>query len=153
MPLSKKKKKVESDFSDFNDESTDNEPEELDSEDLCDDSTDDSDGDWRKKKKKAKAPPKPPAPTTKTGQPKKKVKRKEEGEKAFRGVSTKGKKALESDDDADEILPKSRRTRGKKLSYLLEEELESSDDGIKPGVKRPGIINIIQIYTFQVSIF
>lgn len=151
-PLIKKKKtKVESDFSDFNDDSTDDEedPEDMDSEDLCDDSTDESDGDWRKKKKKQKAPPKPAATTVKPSQPKKKVKRKEEGEKAFRGGSVKGKKILESDDDADEILPKSRRTRGKKLSYLLEEELESSEDGIKPGVKRPGMHDLNNLDLYQ----
>lgn len=142
IPLIKKKKKIESDFSDFNESSDedDEENEELDSEDLCDDSTDDSDSDWRKKKsrKKQKPPSKPSISSApKSSQPKKKVKRKEEGEKSYRAGGIKGKTALESDDD-DEVLPKSRRTRGKKLSYLLEEELESSDDGIKPGVKRPG---------------
>lgn len=148
IPLSKRKKKIESDFSDFNDSSDDEVEEDVDSEDLCDDSSEGSDRAWRKSKKSAKSKsantsrPAAPKPA-----PKKKVKN--EDERAFKG-STKKKAVIASDDDDDdEVLPKSRRTRGKRLPYLLEDEFDSSDDGIKPGVKRPGE-HFIFSYSFLV---
>lgn len=150
----KKKKKEESD-SEFNEnESTEEEAEDVDSDDLCDDDSDSgSDGAWRSNKKsvKAKKPNRPPIlPTPASAASKalanrKKVKRKED--LTFRAgisVKSKGKEPSTSnngsgddDDDDDESSPaKGRRTRGKKLTYMLD-DFESSDDGIKPGVKRP----------------
>lgn len=130
-PLVKKKKKTESDFSDFNDSSEELD-EDVDSDDLCDDSTDDSDRSWGKRKSKSK-------PTSKTIS-KKVPREKTDGE--FKGKTAKKKPKVSDDesddDDGDEVLPKSRRTRGKKLPYLLDDDFDSSDDGIKPGVKRPG---------------
>lgn len=133
VPLvKKKKKKVESDFSDFDGSSNSELEEDVDSEDLCDDSTDDSDGSWGKRKKK---------PVSK-GKEIQNRKKKPDGERAFKAKSIKKKPKVsddESEDEyADEVLPKSRRTRGKKLPYLLDDDFDSSDDGIKPGVKRPG---------------
>lgn len=140
----KKKKKEDSDFSEFNGESTDEEAEEdVDSEDLCD-STDSNDSDrgWRSKKsKKAKPkrpPPRPPTDSTPKPVPKKKVKKVEDA--AFRAGIPKSKgKSISDESEDDDVQTKSRRTRGKKLTYLnLLDEFESSDsDGIKPGVKRP----------------
>lgn len=135
----KKKKKVESDFSDF-DGSSEELDEEVDSEDLCDDSTD-SDRSWGKRKSKKPA-------ASKGKEVKAARKKKPDGERAFKGKTAKKKPKLSDDDDddeeqsedefGDEVLPKSRRTRGKKLPYLLDDDFDSSDDGIKPGVKRPG---------------
>lgn len=139
IPLSKKKKKIESDFSDFNDSSDDEVEEDVDSEDLCDDSSEGSDRAWQKSRKSAKSKSKS-ANTSRPAAPKSapKKKLKNDDERAFK-ASTKKKAVIASDeDDEDEVLPKSRRTRGKRLPYLLEEEFDSSDDGIKPGVKRPG---------------
>lgn len=139
IPLSKKKKKIDSDFSDFNDSSDDEVEEDVDSEDLCDDSSEGSDRPWQKSRKSAKSKSKSASssrPAAPKAAPKKKVKN--EDERAFK-ASTKKKAVIASDDDdEDEVLPKSRRTRGKRLPYLLEDEFDSSDDGIKPGVKRPG---------------
>lgn len=132
VPLVKKKKKVESDFSDFNDSSEELD-EDVDSEDLCDDSTDDSDRSWGKRKSKK------PQPKSNDNKNRKK---KPDGERAFKGKVAKKKPKVSDDEsdeeDGDEVLPKSRRTRGKKLPYLLDDDFDSSDDGIKPGVKRPG---------------
>ncbi|XP_055302981.1 A-kinase anchor protein 12-like isoform X2 [Sitodiplosis mosellana] len=137
IPLVKKKKKVESDFDDF-DDSSEELGEDVDSEDLCDDSTDESDRSWGKKKKK---------PSNKVAS-KPSRKKKPDGERSFKGKIAKKEPKVSNDDDdddddvsddddADEVLPESRRTRGKKLPYLLDDDFDSSDDGIKPGVKRP----------------
>lgn len=128
IPLvKKKKKKVESDYSDELNDSSDEELEEdVDSDDLCDDSTDDSDKAWSRSKKKSKPKPKPTGgkvprkPIAKAKKPKKKP-----------------KSSDAESDYSNEVLPKSRRTRGKKLPYLLDDDFDSSDDGIRPGVKRP----------------
>lgn len=141
----KKKKKEDSDFSEFNDnESTDEEAEEdVDSEDLCD-STDSNESDRGWRSKKAKKPnQKKPRPATDNSDasktiPKKKVKKVEDT--AFRAGIPKSKgKSISDESDDEDVQTKSRRTRGKKLTYLnLLDEFESSDsDGIKPGVKRP----------------
>lgn len=142
IPLVKKKKKVESDFDDFDDSSEELE-EDVDSEDLCEDSTDESDRSWGKKKKKQ----------ANKAVSNKSRKKKPDGERSFKGKTAKKKpKASDDDDDdesddeyADEVLPKSRRTRGKKLPYLLDDDFDSSDDGIKPGVKRPGMISTLSL--------
>lgn len=139
VPLVKKKKKVESDFDDFDDSSEELE-EDVDSEDLCEDSTDESDRSWGKKKKK---------PSNKVAN-KPSRKKKPDDDRSFKGLIAKKEPKISGeddeddddddasdDDDADEVLPKSRRTRGKKLPYLLDDDFDSSDDGIKPGVKRP----------------
>ncbi|XP_031624515.1 titin homolog isoform X2 [Contarinia nasturtii] len=136
VPLVKKKKKVESDFDEFDDSSEELE-EDVDSDDLCDDSTDESDRSWGKKKKKASS--------FKSSGNNKNRKKKPDGERSFKGKTAKKKSKISDDDDdddtdeeyGDEVLPKSRRTRGKKLPYLLDDDFDSSDDGIKPGVKRP----------------
>lgn len=145
VPKTRKKKKEDSDFSEFNDnESTDEEAEEdVDSEDLCD-STDSNESDrgWRSKKVK-KTNQKKQRPATDSSNasktlPKKKVKKVEDG--AFRAGIPKSKgKSISDESDDEDVQTKSRRTRGKKLTYLnLLDEFESSDsDGIKPGVKRP----------------
>lgn len=137
MPLVKKKKKVDSDFSDF-DNSSEELEEDVDSDDLCDDSTDESDRSWGKKKSKPK-----PSNKQSSSQIRKK---KPDAERSFKAKPAKKKSKISDDDDddesdeehGDEVLPKSRRTRGKKLPYLLDDDFDSSDDGIKPGVKRPG---------------
>lgn len=142
VPLVKKKKKVESDFSDF-DGSSEELEEDVDSEDLCDDSTDESDRSWGKQKSKSR----PSSKRSASKNPKKKP----DTERAFKAKPLKKKSKISEDDDdenddesheeyGDEVLPKSRRTRGKKLPYLLDDDFDSSDDGIKPGVKRPGNI-------------
>lgn len=138
----KKKKKIEdSDFSDDNESTDEDAEEDVDSEDLCD-STDSNESDrgWRSKKAKK---PKPKKPTTVNSSapkpaPKKKVKKAEDT--AFRAGIPKSKgKSISDESDDEDVQTKSRRTRGKKLTYLnLLDEFESSDsDGIKPGVKRP----------------
>ena len=140
--VKRKKNKSDSEEFDVDDEDSDgesNENEDIDSDDLCDDSeTESSEGNWPKKKKRAPASyDKRPA--------KKKVKRTEDEDKAFRaGISTKKllkdqvEKAEDNKDSSEsEDETKRRKTRGKKLLYLMEDDLESSDDGIKPGVKRP----------------
>lgn len=131
IPLAKKKKKkkkAESDYSDFNDTSEEELEEDVDSDDLCDDSSDDSDKPWSssRKKSKAKSKPKPALggkvprnPIAKAKKPKKKP------------------KLSDDDSDSNEVLPKSRRTRGKKTPYMVDDDFDSSDDGIRPGVKRP----------------
>lgn len=143
--VTRKKKKEDSDFSEFNDnESTDEEGEEdVDSEDLCDSTdSDESDRGWRSKKAKKSNQKKPRPPTdnsnTSKPMPKKKVKKVEDS--AFRAGIPKSKgKCITDESDDEDVQAKSRRTRGKKLTYLnLLDEFESSDsDGIKPGVKRP----------------
>lgn len=148
--IKKKKKKIESDFSDFNDSSDEEVEEDVDSEDLCDDSSEGSDRPWQKSRKSAKSKPKSvntSRPVAPKSAPKKRP-LKNDDERAFKG-STKKKAVIASgDEDEDEVLPKSRRTRGKRLPYLLEDEFDSSDDGIKPGVKRPGK-NFISIPFFS----
>lgn len=116
--------------------------EEIDSEDLCDDTetSDSSNNGWPKKKKKRTA-------SYDIKPVKKVVKRTDDEDKAFRaGISKKKilKESLKSDaeddkegSDGSESAKGKRKTRGKKLLYLIEDDLESSDDGIKPGVKRP----------------
>lgn len=139
----KKKDSDEEEF-DLNDDDDDDEnsaEEDIDSDDLCDDtdSSDSSESAWPKKKKKRVA--------SYDQKPRKPAKKKldEEEDKAFRaGISKKkilkqqqlsqmSENESEGSDDA-----KSRRTRGKKLLYLIEDDLESDEsDGIRPGVKRP----------------
>lgn len=117
--------------------------EEIDSEDLCNDTetSDSSNNGWPKKKKKRTA-------SYDIKPVKKVVKRTDDEDKAFRaGISKKKilkesvlKSDAEDDKDASdgsESAKGKRKTRGKKLLYLIEDDLESSDDGIKPGVKRP----------------
>lgn len=133
--IKKKKKKIESDFSDFNDSSEEELEEDVDSDDLCDDSTDESDKPWPKSKKKAK--PKQPNDSGK-GPKTKSDKAKKSKKKAKISDDDEDVDDESEDEDDSEILPESRRTRGKKLPYLLDDDFDSSDDGIKPGVKRPG---------------
>lgn len=136
-PLIKKRnKKVDSDEDDFDvadeNESEDSIAEQIDSEDLCDDTdTESSESNWPRKKKRAIASydKKPRKPAKKYD---------EDDDKAFRaGISKKKILKKESDQESKEsgsdTVTGRRKTRGKKLLYLLEEDYES-DDGIKPGI-------------------
>lgn len=138
----KKKDSDEEEFDMNDDDDEDEEAEDIDSEDLCDDSdsSDSSENGWQKKKKKK--------PASYDHKPRKPVKKKvnEDEDKAFRAGISK-KKILkqqelisenESDASEDENAKSRTRTRGKKLLYLIEDDLESDEsDGIRPGVKRP----------------
>ncbi|CAO1360578.1 unnamed protein product [Diamesa hyperborea] len=145
-PARKIKKRTLSEEEEFDVNDDDDEDgsvdEEIDSEDLCDDTetSDSSNNGWPKKKKKRTA-------SYDIKPVKKVVKRTDDEDKAFRaGISKKKilKESLKSDaeddkegSDGSESAKGKRKTRGKKLLYLIEDDLESSDDGIKPGVKRP----------------
>lgn len=142
-PLIKAKrtrKKNDSDEEDFDlNEDEDDEgslAEEIDSEDLCDDTdTDDSsEGNWPRKKKKRVA--------AYDIKPRKAPKKNDDEDKAFRAGISKKKVLKKSDNESDASVSESekgkRKTRGKKLLYLIEDDLDSDEsDGIKPGVKRP----------------
>lgn len=136
-PLIKKRnKKVDSDEDEFDvadeNESEDSIAEQIDSEDLCDDTdTESSESNWPRKKKRAIASydKKPRKPAKKYD---------EDDDKAFRaGISKKKILKKESDQESKEsgsdTVTGRRKTRGKKLLYLLEDDYES-DDGIKPGI-------------------
>lgn len=136
--LRKKNDSDEEEF-DINDDEDDegSVDEEIDSEDLCDDTETDSSsqGNWPKKKKKRNA--------SYDIKPRKNPKKKDDNEdRAFRAGISK-KKALkksdnESEASASDVEKGRRKTRGKKLLYLIEDDLDSDEsDGIKPGVKRP----------------
>lgn len=139
-PLIKKrtKKQVDSDEEDFdaNEEDDDNSAstaEDIDSDDLCDDTdTDDSsENNWPRKKKKRVA-------SYDVKKPRKSAKKNDDGkDKAFRAGISKKKILMQSDHESepsdDDNVKGRRRTRGKKLLYLIEDDYES-DDGIKPGI-------------------
>uniref|UniRef100_A0A1B0CA83 Putative heterochromatin organization involved in chromatin silencing n=1 Tax=Lutzomyia longipalpis TaxID=7200 RepID=A0A1B0CA83_LUTLO len=135
-PPKRKKKKEDSDFSDFDSDETDEDEEDIDSDDLCDDSDSGSDtSDWRSRRKKA-PPRKPPGkPSDKPAIAKKKPKKKDDDDETpYRtGSKKKAVNVLKSDDEQE----MTRRTRGKKINFLEDYYDDSSDDGIKPGVKRP----------------
>lgn len=134
---SKKKDSDEEEF-DLNDDDDDEGSlaEEIDSEDLCDDTDTDSssENNWPKRKKKRVA--------SYDIKPRKGPKKNDNEDKTFRAGISK-KKVLkmsdkESDGSASETEKGRRKTRGKKLLYLIEDDLDSDEsDGIKPGVKRP----------------
>lgn len=134
------KKKNDSDEEEFdvNDDEDDEGSlaEEIDSEDLCDDTETDSSsqGNWPKKKKKRVA--------SYDTKPRKGPKKNDNEDKAFRAGISKKKVLKKSDNESEasgsENEKGRRKTRGKKLLYLIEDDLDSDDsDGIKPGVKRP----------------
>lgn len=135
------KKKADSDEEEFdlNDDEDDEGSieEDIDSEDLCDDTetSESSDNNWPKRKKRRIASyDKKPS--------KKIVKKNDDEDKAFRAGISKQKILKKSDNESDNVSGSDvgkvqRKTRGKKLLYLIEDDLESSDDGIKPGVRRP----------------
>ncbi|XP_070497123.1 fap1 adhesin-like isoform X2 [Chironomus tepperi] len=138
-PLIKKriKKQLDSDEEEFdvNEENSDGStPEDIDSEDLCDDteSDDSSENNWPRKKKKRNA-------SYDIKKPRKNPKKTGDGgkDKAFRAGISKKKilKVSENESEAsdNESDKGRRRTRGKKLLYLIEDDYES-DDGIKPGI-------------------
>lgn len=142
-PLIKAKrsrKKVDSDEEEFdlNDDDDDEGSlaEEIDSDDLCDDTETDSssEGNWPKKKKKRVA--------SYDTKPRKAPKKNENEDKAFRAGISKKKVLKKSDNESEASASGNekgrRKTRGKKLLYLIEDDLDSDEsDGIKPGVKRP----------------
>uniref|UniRef100_A0A336L1J9 CSON014502 protein n=1 Tax=Culicoides sonorensis TaxID=179676 RepID=A0A336L1J9_CULSO len=152
-PTRKKKKKSDSEEFELSDDSEEGsvvseESEDVDSEELCDDSDSDSDDSqyrWSKKKKKREssgvsiqAAGKQPR---KGFGKKRSTKKVEDEDKAFRaGISKKKilgeKKNKEESDDSDDSDKPIRKTRGRQMHYL-EDDFESSDEGIKPGVFRP----------------
>lgn len=138
-PLIKKrtKKQVDSDEDDFdgNDEenSDGSSAEDIDSEELCDDTDteDSSENNWPKKKKKRAA-------SYDIKKPRKHAKKSDEGnDKAFRAGISKKKILKQSENESEasdnDSVKGRRKTRGKKLLYLIEDDYES-DDGIKPGI-------------------
>ena len=136
----KRTKKKDSDEEEFDLNDDDDEEgslaEEIDSEDLCDDTETDSSSEntWPKRKKKRVA--------SYDIKPRKGPKKNDNEDKAFRaGISKKKvlkKSDKESEGSASENEKGRRKTRGKKLLYLIEDDLDSDEsDGIKPGVKRP----------------
>lgn len=142
-PLIKAKrlrKKADSDEEEFdvNDDDDDEGSlaEEIDSDDLCDDTETDSssENNWPKKKKKRVA--------SYDTKPRKNPKKNDNEDKAFRAGISKKKVLKKSDNESDASASGNekgrRKTRGKKLLYLIEDDLDSDEsDGIKPGVKRP----------------
>lgn len=147
ISVKRNRKKPDSDEEDFDvnddgDDDENSEVEDIDSDDLCDDteSSDSSESAWPKKKKKRVA--------SYDQKPRKPAKKKivEDEDKAFRaGISKKkileqqqSENESEASEDENHENVKGRRTRGKKLLYLIEDDLESDEsDGIRPGVKRP----------------
>lgn len=136
----KKSKKILDDSDEFNEDDDVTESEEIDSEDLCNDTeTDSSDENWKKRKSKAKVVSR--APIRNNDNTKKKVK-KIDDDKTYRSGIRKRPAQFESDSDSSNKQnsgkeTNKRRTRGKKLHYLIDDDFESSDDGITPGVHRP----------------
>lgn len=136
----KKIQKILEDSDDF-DEDEITESEEIDSADLCSDTETDSSRDKRKGKSKQINNAKSIVDKSATNNRKRKIK-KTDDDKAYRsGIKKKTKvpELASSSSDDDKTLDNlgKRRTRGKKLHYILDEDFESSDDGITPGVHRP----------------
>lgn len=132
-PKKKKKKREDSDFSDFNEDDDDDEEEELDvdSDELCDDTDSSNSTAWKPSKKgKEISKVSKPKPEIKATTVVKKKTPKLDEDKPFKSVVPKTDEMNEEEGDI-------RRTRGKKRTYLEDYDDESSDDGIKPGVKRP----------------
>ena len=137
----KRSKKKDSDEEEFDlnddDEEEGSLAEDIDSDDLCDDTETDSSsgGNWPGKKKKRVA--------SYDVKPRKPAKKKDENEdKAFRAGISKQKVLEKSDNESEasrsDTEKGKRKTRGKKLLYLIEDDLDSDEsDGIRPGVKRP----------------
>lgn len=134
---SNKKKKILDDSDEFNDDDV-TESEEIDSEDLCNDTeTDSSEDDWKKRKTKVKV-----VNRVKSNDKSKKKSKKVDDDETYKSGIRKRPAQISSDSDSSSQEKKSeelnkRRTRGKKLHYILDEDFESSDDGITPGVQRP----------------
>ncbi|XP_053697238.1 remodeling and spacing factor 1-like isoform X2 [Sabethes cyaneus] len=129
-------KKIYNESDEFEDEDP-TESEEIDSEDLCDDTETDSSQDKLKKRNRKNNIQ--PLDIKNTNKKKKRVKKIEE-DKLFKTGYNKKAMVIATDSDqsiTDTDLPNKRRTRGKKLHYILDEDFESSDDGITPGVLRP----------------
>lgn len=135
-----KSKKILDDSDEFNEDDDVTESEEIDSEDLCNDTeTDSSDDNWKKRKSKAKVVSR--VPVRNNDNTKKKNKKADE-DKTYKSGIRKRPAHFESDSDSSnkQSNPEEsnkRRTRGKKLHYLIDDDFESSDDGITPGVHRP----------------
>lgn len=136
-PLVKKRNKKKSDSEeefDLEDDGSGSTAEEVDSEDLCDDTdtSESSEGNWPRKKKRVASYDKKPRKPAK--------KHDEDDDKAFRaGISKKKileKKTQENESEGSgsDNATGRRKTRGKKLLYIMEDDFEESDDGIKPGV-------------------
>ncbi|XP_062707744.1 remodeling and spacing factor 1 [Aedes albopictus] len=135
-----KAKKILDDSDEFNEDDDVTESEEIDSEDLCNDTeTDSSDDNWKKRKSNAKVVSRVPV---KVNDNTKKKAKKPDDDKTYKSGIRKRPAYFESDSDSSNKLnnpedSNKRRTRGKKLHYLIDDDFESSDDGITPGVHRP----------------
>lgn len=137
----KKKKSSDSELELSENEGSDDasESEDIDSEELCDDtgSSTTSEYRWSKRKKKSKATK--GASLTSGKSPRKcfvKKKSNRDEDKSFRIGTSKKKPPSEKGSDESETDMPVRRTRGRQMHYI-EDDFESSDDGIKPGVRRP----------------
>ncbi|XP_058820797.1 remodeling and spacing factor 1 isoform X2 [Topomyia yanbarensis] len=115
------------------------ESEEVDSEELCNDTETDSSQDvWVNRNNRTKYVSQ--TSSSKSNNEKKKKRIKENEDSPYKsGIK---KKPIIKDSDSDQSLnnsnnPIKRRTRGRKLHFILDEDFESSDDGITPGVLRP----------------
>ncbi|XP_065094982.1 remodeling and spacing factor 1 isoform X2 [Ochlerotatus camptorhynchus] len=134
---SNKTKKILDDSDEFNDEDV-TESEEINSEDLCNDTeTDSSEDDWKKRKTKVKV-----INRVKINDHNKKKSKKANDDETYKSGIRKRPALIQSDSDSSgqekiSDIHNKRRTRGKKLHYILDEDFESSDDGITPGVQRP----------------
>lgn len=128
----KKSKRIEdSDYSE-NDESEDN-SETIDSEELCDDSTESEEkkSSWKSNVKKKRKEPTITDPKLKEKRVPKAIKLK----KICDNQNDSNKKP--SNFDNGDSFDVSRKTRGRRFTYLEDFDDDSSDGGIKPGVQRP----------------
>ncbi|XP_055592084.1 remodeling and spacing factor 1-like isoform X2 [Uranotaenia lowii] len=137
--ISKNKTKIE-DSEEFDEDDDLTESEEIDSADLCSDTETDSSENSNRRKKTSKSTKNVLFKNALNIKKRKKVKRVED--KSYKMGSKKPIVNLKSDTDSsddDNVLSSigKRKTRGKKLHYILDDEFESSDDGIRPGVHRP----------------
>lgn len=140
--MRKQRKKINKilDDSDEFDEDDMTESEEIDSDELCSDTeTDSSQENWKARKHQIKKVTRLPGKTSNNN--KKRKPKKTDEDKSYRSGS-KVNKTIESassssaEDKTSNSIEK-RRTRGKKLHYIVDDDFESSDDGITPGVQRP----------------
>lgn len=136
----KKIKKIIED-SEESDEEEVTESEEIDSEELCNDTETDSSEDNRNRKI---SPANKIKQLTKkvSNNNKKKKHEKHNDDKPYRSGFKDKLVNKQSDSDASDVNKaqndiSKRRTRGKKLHYIIDDDFESSDDGITPGVQRP----------------
>ncbi|XP_055644693.1 remodeling and spacing factor 1 [Toxorhynchites rutilus septentrionalis] len=134
-PRNNRTKRILDESDEFDEEDL-TESEEIDSEELCNDTETDSSADRKARKRTVirKNAPKINVPAnSRKKQTVSKINSKEEDLKA---------KEINKESDSDESVTDKmsntkRRTRGRKLHYILDDDFQSSDDGITPGVQRP----------------